>query len=95
MPLALALVRNGYINETRLVELLSVNPAKILGVAGGTLGVGAEADVTVIDPECRFTLHENDIVSKSKNSPFINTELQGKALLTICGGRITHNSIGA
>jgi len=95
VPLALALVRKGYINETRLVELLSVKPAKILGVTGGTLGIGAEADITVIDPEFCFTLHENDIVSKSKNSPFIDTELQGKAILTICGGRITHNSIGA
>jgi len=95
VPLALALVRKGYINEVRLVELLSVNPAKILGVAGGTLGIGAEADITVIDPQFRFSLHENDIVSKSKNSPFIDTELQGKALLTICGGRITHNSLGA
>ena len=93
VPLALVLVRKGYINEARLVELLSVNPAKILGVTGGALSIGADADITVIDPGLRFTIHEKDIVSKSKNSPFIDTYLQGRALLTICGGRITHNSL--
>lgn len=95
VPLTLALLRKGYINEARLVELLSVNPAKILGVKGGSLEIGAAADIAVIDPDCRFTLNENDIVSKSKNSPFIGAKLQGKALLTICGGRVTHNGFPA
>jgi dihydroorotase len=93
VPLALALFRKGYIDEARLVELLSGNPAKILGVKGGSLSIGADADIAVIDPEHQFVLHENDIASKSKNSPFIGTKLQGKALLTICGGRITYNAL--
>ena len=93
VPLALALFRKGYINAARLVELLSTNPAKILGVKGGSLEIGSDADIAVIDPEHSFVLHERDIVSKSKNSPFIGVKLQGKALLTICGGRITHNAI--
>ena len=91
VPLALSLFRKGYINEARLVELLSINPARILGVAGGSLTIGAAADITVIDPEQRFILRSEDIVSKSRNSPFIDTRLQGKAVLTLCGGRITHN----
>jgi dihydroorotase len=95
VPLALALFRKGYIDEARLVELLSTNPAKILGVKGGSLSIGADADIAVIDPEHQFVLHKNDIVSKSKNSPFIGTKLQGKSLLTICGGRITHNVLSA
>ena len=93
VPLALALFRKGYIDEARLVELLSENPAKILGVKGGSLSIGADADIAVIDPEHQFVLHENDIASKSKNSPFIGAKLQGKALLTICGGRITYNAL--
>jgi dihydroorotase len=93
VPLALALFRKGYIDEARLVELLSGNPAKILGVKGGSLSIGADADIAVIDPEHQFVLHENDIASKSKNSPFIGAKLQGKALLTICGGRITYNAL--
>ena len=93
VPLALALFRKGYIDEARLVELLSENPAKILGVKGGSLSIGADADIAVIDPEHQFVLHENDIASKSKNSPFIGAKLQGKALLTICGGRITYSAL--
>jgi dihydroorotase len=91
VPLALALVRKGHIDAARMIELLSKNPAKILGVKGGSLSIGTAADITIIDPDYSFVLHEEDIVSKSKNSQFIGTRLQGKALLTICGGRITHN----
>ena len=91
VPLALTLVRKGYITEARLVELLSINPAKILRVNGGSLSIGAAADLTVIDPDRRFTLRENDFLSKSKNSPFIGVALQGRALLTLCNGRTTHN----
>ena len=93
VPLALALFRKKYINEARFVELLSVNPARILRVPGGSLAIGAAADITVIDPEKSFTLRSEDIVSKSKNSPFIGERLQGKAVLTLCGGKITHNSL--
>jgi dihydroorotase len=95
VPLALALFRKGHINEARLVELLSVNPARILGVSGGSLAIGAAADIAVIDPEQRFLLSSEDIVSKSKNSPFIGVMHQGKAVLTLCGGRITHNILDA
>ncbi|MDH3390720.1 MAG: dihydroorotase [Desulfobulbaceae bacterium] len=95
VPLTLALFRKGYIDEARLVELLSANPAKILGVKGGSLSIGSDADIAVIDPEYRFVLHEKDIISKSKNSPFIGAQLQGRALLTICAGRITHNALSA
>ena len=93
VPLALALFRKGHISEARLVELFSTNPEKILGVRGGSLTIGSVADIAVIDPEYRFVLHEKDIVSKSKNSPFLGTKLQGKPLLTICGGRTTHNRL--
>jgi dihydroorotase len=72
-----------------MVELLSVNPARILGVEGGTLSVGTPADITVIDPEKRFVFTEESILSKSKNSPFLGWELQGKAVMTILAGRIT------
>ncbi len=91
VPLALALFRKGHIDAFRLVELLSSNPARILGIGGGALGIGDAADIAVIDPELLFVLQERDILSQSKNSPFIGSELQGKAVLTLCGGRITHN----
>jgi dihydroorotase len=91
VPLVLALYRKNVVNAARLVELLSTNPARILGVNGGSLGIGSEADITVIHPELNYVLQRQDIISKSKNSPFIGSRLQGKAVFTLCGGRITHN----
>jgi len=91
VPLALALFRAGHIDAARLVEMLSINPARILGVQGGALGIGDAADIAVIDPEQSFVFQEQNILSKSRNSPFIGATLQGRAVLTICGGRITHN----
>ncbi len=91
VPLTMALFRKGHIDAARVVELLSSNPARILRVNGGSLGIGAAADIAVIDPEFQYILEEQDIRSKSRNSPFIGSQLQGKAVLTLCGGRITHN----
>ncbi len=93
LPLTLALVRAGVISETRLVELMSTAPARILGVAGGSLDIGEVADITVIDPERKFHFAEEGIVSQSKNSPFLGWQLQGKAVLTLLGGRITYNDL--
>ena len=90
LPLTLALVREGLISESRMVELMSLAPARILGVAGGSLAVGDVADITVIDPEKKFVYSREMIVSRSQNSPFIGWQLQGKAVLTLVAGRITH-----
>ncbi|MBU2537028.1 MAG: amidohydrolase family protein, partial [Proteobacteria bacterium] len=89
VPLTLQLVRENQLDARRMVELLSVNPAKILGVDGGSLSVGAPADIAVIDPEKKFVFSEESIQSKSRNSPFLGWEMQGKAVLTIMDGRIT------
>ena len=91
LSLSLALVRQGVLTPLRMVELMSSAPAKILQVQGGTLGQGEAADVTVIDPEKQFIFSKDTILSKGKNSPFINWELTGKAVLTIMGGRVTHD----
>jgi len=91
LPLSLSLVREGVIDEQRLVELLSVHPAAILGLEAGSLSVGAQADVTIIDPDLPFHYTEDQVVSKSKNSPFLGWKLQGRAVLTMVGGRITYS----
>jgi len=88
LPLALRLVHAGILTAGRLVELMSVNPAKILGVSGGTLADGAVADVTVIDPEREFTYSKEMVVSKSKNSPFLGWQFKGMPVMTIVGGRV-------
>ncbi len=93
LPLSLNLVREGVIEPLRLFELMSSNPAKVLKVTGGTLAVGSNADVTVIDPEKEFIFSRESILSKGKNSPFLDWKLQGKAVLTIMGGRFTYDEL--
>ena len=93
LPLSLELVRQKVVSPTRMVEMMSVNPARILGTQGGSLSAGNPADVTVIDPEKSFTYRQEDIQSKSRNSPFIGQQLTGKAVMTIMGGLITHNEL--
>lgn len=88
VPLALRLVQAGLLSPARLVELMSVNPAKILGVPGGSLADGAIADVTIVDSERKFTYSKEMVVSKSKNSPFLEWQFTGQAVMTIVGGRI-------
>jgi dihydroorotase len=71
----------------RLVELLSSNPARVMGLAGrGTLAVGSHADVTLFDPAKKWTYHAAQSHSKSKNSPFDGWQLQGKVMATVVGG---------
>lgn len=93
LPLTMELIRQGAIDPARLVEVMALNPARILGVEGGDLSPGRRADITVVDPDKCFVYGEETIVSKSKNSPFIDRSLTGKAVLTIMGGAITHNEL--
>jgi dihydroorotase len=73
----------------RIVELLSTNPAKVMGLAGrGTLARGAYADVTVFDAAKKWTCHAKDSHSKSKNSPFDGWQMQGRAVATVVGGEV-------
>jgi dihydroorotase len=90
LSLSLALVREGLIGPGRLVELMSLAPARILGVAGGSLQNGAIADVTVIDPEKQYIFVAEKSFSKGKNSPFDGWNLQGKAILTFLAGRLSY-----
>jgi dihydroorotase len=93
LPLSLALVRDGIIDPARLVQLMSCAPAAILGVAGGSLHVGAAADVTVIDPEKQFTFVAEKCCSKGRNTPFDGWDLQGKAVLTLLAGKVTYQDL--
>ena len=93
VSLTMKLVHNKSIDPARMVELLSTNPARILGVSGGSLPDGATADITVIDPERQYTYTKEMIVSKSQNSPFLDWQLTGKPVLTIVAGKIVFNDL--
>ena len=81
------LVHAGVISLARLVELLSVNPARILGVPGGSLAEGAPADITILAPDLAVTVSVARMRSKSKNTPFDGWQLRGGVAATIVGGR--------
>jgi dihydroorotase len=70
-----------------MVELLSVNPARILNVPGGTLSEGASADITIIAPELKVKIEAARLRSRSKNTPFNGWELRGGVAATLVGGR--------
>ena len=70
-----------------LIAKFTVNPAKLLKLAKGTLSVGADADVTVFDPEREWVFTTKDSASKSLNSPFFGWTLKGKAVATVVAGK--------
>jgi len=83
------LVHKGVIDLVRLVELCSVNPARILKLEGrGTLKPGSHGDVTILDPTLEWTYRNSVSRSKSRNSPFDGRSLVGAAIATIVGGRL-------
>jgi dihydroorotase len=85
------LVSKGLIDLVRLVELCSTNPAKIFKLKErGTLRVGSHADVTILDPDLRWTYKIADSKSKSKNSPFDAWQFTGAAAVTLVGGKIVY-----
>jgi dihydroorotase len=84
------LVHTGRISLARMIELLSVNPAKVMGVSGGTLAAGVPADVTVLAPDMTTTILASQLRSKSKNTPFDGWELRGGVVATIVGGRVVY-----
>jgi len=80
------LVRPGILDWSAVAEKMSLNPAKILGIPKGTLQIGADADITVIDPDAKWTVSADDFHSKSRNSPYIGWELFGRASAVFVGG---------
>ncbi|WP_378950838.1 dihydroorotase [Mesorhizobium sp. ANAO-SY3R2] len=87
LAVALRLYHNGDVPLIRLVEALSTAPAKLFGLAGGTLKPGALADLALVDLDEPWIVREADIRSRSKNTCFEGARLQGKVLKTMVAGR--------
>lgn len=83
------LIEPEHLTWLKVVEKMSLNPAKILGLTGkGTLAPGADADVTIIDPQVQWTVDASQFQSKSRNTPLHGKELKGRAAAVIVGGKI-------
>ncbi|MDR3182280.1 MAG: dihydroorotase [Planctomycetaceae bacterium] len=80
------IIRPGILDWSTAVEKMTVNPARVLGIAKGTLQPGADADVTIIDPDYCWTVSAGDLHSKSRNSPYLGCTLYGKAEAVFIGG---------
>ncbi len=86
--LVFKLVHEGVLSKTEAVRKLSFNPASILKINKGTLSVGADADITIIDPDLEWSVDASQFKSKSRNTPFDGWKLKGRAAQTVVGGKI-------
>ena len=84
------LVRPGHLTMVQLMEKMSLNPAKLYRFDKGSVAEGADADLVIFDENEKWAVTEDDIASKSHNTPFIGAELYGRVKYTICGGRIVY-----
>lgn len=84
---ALRLHHDGSVSLKRLIDALSTRPAQIFGLPGGTLKPGAPADITLIDLDEPWLCIKEDLVSRSKNTPFENARFSGRAVATFVGGQ--------
>ncbi len=82
------LVIPGYITYQDMVKVMSYNPAKLLGIDRGEIAEGKVADLTIFDPNREYVFLKDKIVSKSKNTPWINKKLKGQVRYTVVSGRI-------
>ncbi len=86
------LIEPGHLDWPQAIAKLTINPARILGIPKGTLAIGADADVTIIDPDAIWTVDPATFRSKSTNTPFGGWKLRGRADTVIVGGRVKHQA---
>lgn len=82
------LIDKGYLSWADAIRKMTVNPANILKLPGGSLKDGSPADIAIIDPEKKWTVKADKFRSKSKNSPFVGMKLKGQVVTTIMDGRV-------
>jgi dihydroorotase len=86
------LIDKGYMSWADAVRKMTINPARIMNLPGGTLNEGALADITVINPDKKWTFKEKDIKSISRNSPYIGWKLSGKIAYTLLEGKVVYKA---
>ncbi len=88
LSLTLGLVEEGVMSLEQAVEKLTSSPAAAFGLKKGTLAVGADADVTIVDQQAEWVIDPGKFRSKSRNTPFVGWKVKGRVLTTIVGGRV-------
>ncbi|TDU25686.1 dihydroorotase [Panacagrimonas perspica] len=90
LPLGLVLVEDRILTPLQLAERLSLGPARVLGVAAGSMAVGQRANLVLVDPAQPFELRGDQMLSAGRNTPFLGRKLPGRASLTVHAGTIVH-----
>jgi dihydroorotase len=88
------LVEPGILSFNTLIDRMSITPARVFGLPGGTLRKGSVADITVFEPKTRWTVDPQRFRSKGRNSPWRGAELVGRPTCTIVGGRVVFRDEG-
>lgn len=91
-PLYFKVMKEKGIPLERIIHAMTAKPAEIIGIPKGSLRVGADADVTVFDPESKFVIDKTKFRSKSRNTPFHGMEVTGRVSFTIVGGKVAYRS---
>lgn len=84
------LVKKGYITPMQMAEKMSYNPAKVLGIDKGTLNVGRDADIVIINSDKEYAIDVEKFASKGKNTPFDGYKVFGEVTHTIYGGKVVY-----
>ena len=92
LPLALEMHHNESLDLTKIIETLTINPAKILKINKGTIKKGSDADICVFDLDKPWVVNGDDLKSKSKNTAIEGRKLQGKVLMTFLNGELMFKS---
>lgn len=93
LPLSLDLVRTQCLSLSEMIRLMSCRPAEVFKLPGGTLRAGAIADVTVFDPDAEWVYTKDQVLSRSKNSPFLGRTMKGKVVKTVVAGKIRYDAV--
>jgi len=88
LPVSLQLERDGVLSMPDLLAKMTSNPARLLNLDAGTLGIGSDADVIIFDPAATWIVDRNKLVSKGKNTPWHGKEMTGQVTHTLKAGRI-------
>lgn len=84
------LVDKGYLTPMQMAEKLSYNPAKVIGIDKGTLGIGKTADIVIINPDVEYVVNVHEFASMGKNTPFAGRSLKGQVMVTIVDGKVVY-----
>lgn len=88
LSLSLQLADRNSIPVSTLIAALTINPARVIGIDAGHLGIGSRAELCVFDPALKWTFDAQSMFSRGRNSPFLGTEITGRVILTLVGGEI-------